>query len=466
MQRAFPVAVDEKQSRHPVATLTCSFPTIAPPHPPAAQNTERMYHIDSGINPGTHAGNLNKDSRAKVGGAVYFLGLTSLLTDISAEMVASVLPIYLLMVLRLSPFEYGLIDGLYNGTTAIVRLASGYLSDRSRRHKAVAFLGYLLSAISKCGLLVAGFAGWASVAAVLLVDRIGKGIRTAPRDAMIAANAAPQALGAAFGVHRALDAVGAIIGPLLATAILLWLPGRFDYVFMVSICFAVFGLLILGSCVKIPRASAPPVALTVSATLAALKTRRFMLLTASATLLSLFTLTDNMIYVGLQRRLDFEPTYLPLLFVATASVFMCLAIPAGRLADRIGHLRVFIMGYLLLAAVYCLFAVLPSLGRIDLVLYVVLLGTYYAATDGVIVALAARHLRPDIRTTGIACLTTLVSIGRMGSSILFGWLWHNGTQEQAVGMFGIAMLAALALTIVLARQLSKAAPASTFTHLP
>ncbi|MBI1889824.1 MAG: MFS transporter [Burkholderiales bacterium] len=411
-----------------------------------------MYHSDAGVQTALHAGAQKKGVR--VGATVYLLGLTSLLTDISSEMVASVLPVYLLTVLRLSPFEFGLIDGLYNGAVAVVRLAAGYLSDLTRRHKAIAFIGYLLSAISRCGLFIAGVAGWASTAAVILVDRIGKGIRTAPRDAMIAAQATPDTLGASFGVHRAMDAVGAVLGPLLAAGILLWLPRRFDIVFASSIFFAVLGLSVLGLFVRHRPMQAHPSAITFGATLHALKAPRFMLLALTATLLSVFTLSDNMLYMGLQRRLQFDASLVPLLFVGTALVFMLLAVPAGRLADRFGHLRIFLLGYVLLALAYGLFSVLPPLNFTPII-FVVLLGTYYAATDGVMAALAAQQLPVELRATGIAWVTTLVSLGRMASSILFGWTWEKWGHTQAVGWFAVCMITALSITLMAAMKIQK-----------
>lgn len=419
-----------------------------------------MYHTESGLTPALHSPALGAASRRRIGAGVYFLGLTSLLTDISAEMVASILPLYLFTVLRLSPFEFGLIDGLYNGSAAIARLATAYWADRRGRHKALAFLGYLLSALAKLALLFAGIAGFVSVAAVLLADRIGKGIRTSPRDALIASHASGDTVGAAFGVHRAMDAVGAIIGPLLATALLLWLPRRFDIVFLGSLCFAVLGLLVFGLCVQAGRegsGAAPgerkPVDL--AAMLRAMRAPRFMLLAIAASLLSLFTLSDNMIYLGLQQQLEFDPSYLPLLFVATAAIFMCLAIPLGRLADRFSHVPVFLAGYLMLALVYCLYAALPAGGNLKLAVCIALLGAYYAATDGILAALAVKQLPAEMHATGIACIGTLTSLGRMGSSILFGWSWESLGQEQATGWFGIAMLAMLCLTVLAARKLGQ-----------
>src|SRR5215216_3723551 len=173
------------------------------------------------------------------------LGFTSLFTDISSEMVSAVLPMYLVLFLRLSPLQFGLVDGLYQGVGALVKIAFGFAADRLARHKEVAFLGYALSAVCKIGLIAVGSA-WGLLAAVVIADRTGKGIRTAPRDALISLSTPPSQLGLAFGVHRALDTCGAMIGPLIAFGLLSMLPNAFDAVFVASLSFAVIGLGVLG----------------------------------------------------------------------------------------------------------------------------------------------------------------------------------------------------------------------------
>src|SRR5262249_21617078 len=160
-----------------------------------------------------------------------FLGLTSLFTDISSEMVSTVLPVYLIFHLQASPLQFGIIDGLYQGASAPLRVVAGLAADRLRRLKEVAFLRYAVSSASRRPLPLAGSA-LGLVGGAILVDRLGKGIRTAPRDALISLNAAPDRLGLAFGVHRALDTGGALLGPLVAFAILAAAPGAYDAVFV------------------------------------------------------------------------------------------------------------------------------------------------------------------------------------------------------------------------------------------
>src|SRR4051794_22643402 len=175
---------------------------------------------------------------------VVLLGITSLITDISSEMVSTVLPLYLIYIGGFSPLAFGLIDGIYNGATAFVSLAAGYVGDRWRRHKDVAVAGYGLSAVCKLGLVAVG-TGLSAIGAVVLLDRIGKGIRTAPRDAMISLATPKEELGAAFGVHRALDTSGAMIGPLVAFAILAVAPVAFNSIFVVSFMLAIVGVAVL-----------------------------------------------------------------------------------------------------------------------------------------------------------------------------------------------------------------------------
>ena len=175
---------------------------------------------------------------------VVFLGLTSLFTDVSSEMVSAVLPVYVMFYLRLSPLEFGLVDGLYQGVAAVVRVVGGLAPDRWRRYKEVAALGYGLSAVCKLGQLGAGSA-WTALAAVGVLDRTGKGLRTAPRDALISLSSPRGALATAFGVHRALDTAGALLGPLVAFGLLTLVPNAFDAVFVASFCAAVVGLGVL-----------------------------------------------------------------------------------------------------------------------------------------------------------------------------------------------------------------------------
>ncbi len=388
---------------------------------------------------------------------VVMLGLTSLFTDISAEMVSTILPLYLLFNLNLTPAVFGVVDGLYQGAAALVRIFGGVAADRSRRHKEVAVVGYALSALARLGLLVVGNV-WTLLATVVMVDRFGKGIRTAPRDALISLSSRREELGVAFGVHRAFDTAGALIGPLLAFSLLTIAPGAYDVVFVVSLCAALIGLGPLILFVRNPpAATAEPVAqpaLSAGAAARLVRVPGLGPLLLAGTALSLATVSDGFLYLTLQRRVAFEPRLFPLLYVATAVIFMLLAIPVGRLADRVGRGRVFLGGHALLLAVYASLLV-SQMGTLQVILALVLLGGYYAATDGVLMALAGAVLPPELRASGMALVTTGTSLARLLGSVLFGVLWTWRGVEVAVGLSTAGLAAAMVLTAVSLRVLKE-----------
>ncbi len=295
-----------------------------------------MYQVEASkalLKPSTWA---SPAARLSVPRNVVLLGLVSMLTDISAEMVATVLPLYLVFSLGVTPLVLGAIDGLYRGAAAIVQVGSGLVSDRWQRHKEVAAIGYGLSAICKVGLVAVG-SSVGAIGALVATDRLGKGLRTAPRDALISLSSTKAALATSFGVHRAMDSAGAMLGPLVAFGILLAAPARFDAVFVVSTLFAFLGLAVLvlavqGRPERAPRTRSTQPLRAVAADV--LRDARFRILLIAAGGLAVASVSDALIYVGLQRQTEFDPTVFPLLYVVTAVVFMALAIPVGRLADR------------------------------------------------------------------------------------------------------------------------------------
>jgi MFS family permease len=382
---------------------------------------------------------------SSVGSTVFFLGLTSLLTDISSEMVTATLPLYLLLTLRLAPLQFGLIDGLNQGASVLVRIASGLIADRWQRAKEVAAGGYGFSALCRIGLLLVG-RSWLGISGVVLLDRIGKGIRTSPRDAMIAASVPPEILGTAFGVHRAMDTAGAMLGPLIAAGLLALAPGSYDTVFIVSFCFAIIGLAVISLLVESPAPTTPAkeAALVSSQVVADLLSRpgfRALVLVSSA--LALTTLSDSFIFLTLQRGSSLSLSLFPLLYVGVALVYMVLAIPMGRLADRLGRRQVFVAGYGLLALVYGLL-LLPNLPQALSLGILLLMGLYYAATDGVLAALASAILPEQWRTTGLAILTTGTGVARLLASLGYGALWTYLGPTQALTLF----LGGLAITVL------------------
>jgi MFS family permease len=408
---------------------------------------------------------------SRVSANVWYLGFTSLLTDVSSEMIASILPVYLVLHLHMTPLAFGAIDGLYQGVAALVRTGSGVVSDRLRRYKSVAVVGYAVSAVSRLGLLLVG-ARWAPLAAVVTGDRLGKGIRTAPRDTLIALSTVPDRLATAFGVHRALDAAGAMIGPVVAFGILAFLPGQFELVFLTSFSIAIVGLAVLVLFVQIPYAAAERAARMLDGGFEAVPNDAFresrserrglgleviwrpqfrsLLIAASA--LALCTVSDAFLYLALQQSIGFDGRFVALLYVGTPLVYFMLAAPLGIVADRIGGGRTFVAGHLFLLVLY---GVLMSagFGPAALLICVVLLGAYYAATDGVLAALASARLPVGRLGTGLGTIATATNLARALASLVFGYVWTRWGRETALLVFSLGLCVSMGVVF---RQLTAA----------
>ncbi|GAA2824808.1 MFS transporter [Kitasatospora sp. CM 4170] len=400
----------------------------------------------------------------RVPGTVVALGAVSLVTDVSSEMVTAVLPLYLVLGLGLSPLQFGFLDGLFNGATALVRLLGGRLADRGGgRHRTVAGAGYLLSALSRLGLLLAGGAA-GGIAAALAADRLGKGVRTAPRDALITLSAPPDALGRAFGVHRAMDTTGALLGPLVAFAVLWATADAYDAVFVVSFATGLFGVLVLVLYVPAgpaPAARAEPTAGPVPAPRAAGRPRNraladpvFRRVVTAAALLGAATIGDSFLYLLLQRGLDLPALLFPLLPLGAAAGYLLLAVPAGRLADRTGRRVPFLCGHGALLAAYLTLLAPP--GWPVAVLVLLLLGVFYAATDGVLMALAGPVLPLAGRASGLAVLQTGQALARLAGAAGFGaaWTWWGPRPALAVAALALGAALVAAWRILPGREVS------------
>ncbi|WP_424183333.1 MFS transporter [Actinokineospora sp. G85] len=386
---------------------------------------------------------------SRVPTTVYLLGTVSLLTDISAEMVTAFLPVYVIFSLQMSYLQLGLLDGVYTGATAVLRLVGGYWADRVHRHKAVAVVGYGLSAVTKLVFPAVG-ASTLGLGGVLAVDRAGKGLRTAPRDAMISLVTAPDKLGSAFGVHRTMDTIGALIGPLATFAVLTWLTTSPGPIFAISFCFGLVGLIVLVAFVRQPPLQRVKGAVSPRALAGLLRLRGVRRTTTAAALLGLATISDAFVFVVLQRAAGVSPTWLALMPVGTALTFLLAATPLGRFADRVGRWRVFFAGHVLLLAVYLL--LLGPFSGLPLVLLTVALhGLFYAATDGVLMAHGATLVPEHLRAGGLSIVQTGQALARFASSVGFGLLLQSLAFTPSVWIAIGTMLAALACTYLLIR---------------
>jgi MFS family permease len=383
-----------------------------------------LYHLDLAGLRGVFAARGRSATRPIVARTVWLLGLVSALTDVSSEMVSSILPVYLFVHLQLSPIQFGLVDGAYQGATALARVIAGVAADRWRRYKVVAAVGYALSAVCKLALIAVG-GRWIALALVIAADRVGKGIRTGPRDALISLATPRPYLATAFGVHRALDTSGVVIGPLVAFVLLQWVPGRFDAIFALSFAIAIVGLSVLVLFVNDASrsntlASEPP--RESGGLFTSLAAAPFNAIAIAATLGSFTVLSDAFVYLLLQWRTGVSTGTIPLLYVGTALAYLALAVPLGRCADRIGRARMFVAGQFAVLTIYVSVAWV-GVSALGLLGCLLLHGAYYAATDGVLAALVSGVTPSTMRASHLSALATATSGARMAGSVAAGFLW-------------------------------------------
>ena len=384
---------------------------------------------------------------------VWKLGLTSLFTDISSEMVNSLLPVYVVLHLHMSPLQFGAIDGIYNGVAiALLSLVAGFIADRTRRPKEVAFAGYGISAVSKLLLLLGS--AWSGIAAIIALDRTGKGSRTAPRDAMISLSTPSPSLALGFAVHRGLDAGGALLGPVVAFLILSRMPNAFDAVWVTSFAFAVLGLAVLGLFVRNP--TNVPVTPRPKFSWENIAGNRLWKLAGVGGVLSLMTVSDGFLYLLLQRRTGLAVGFFPLFYVVTACSYMLLSIPVGSVADRFGRAPVLVMGYFIIGLIYLFLLTTNTLGIGAGLVCLFFFGLYYAGTEGVLAAMASSVIPAEYRTRGLAILATAVSCGKFCSSLLFGWLWQTWGTQTALLTMSLGLVGSLVIATYWLREVRHA----------
>ncbi len=280
---------------------------------------------------------------------VWALGGVSLLMDTSSEMIHALLPIYLVSVMGASMEAVGIIEGVAEATASIVKVFSGALSDRLGRRKMLTAVGYGLAAISKPVFPLAPSLGW--VAAARFLDRVGKGIRGAPRDALIADIAPPELRGASFGLRQTLDTVGAFVGPLIAIALMAATGGAFRVVFWAAVVPAILAVALLVAIVKEPEASGAPGAARPTFDRAALSRLggAYWLVVAVAMLFALARFSEAFLVLRVQG-LGLPLALAPLTLVTMNVVYALAAYPAGALSDRLDRLTVAALGFYLLIA--------------------------------------------------------------------------------------------------------------------
>jgi MFS family permease len=393
---------------------------------------------------------------ARLPKGVWMLGFVSMLMDISSEMVHSLLPLFMLTTLGASALTIGLVEGLAEATALIVKVFSGTLSDYLGKRKSLAVFGYTLGALTKP--LFALASGVGLVLTARLLDRVGKGVRGAPRDALVADLTPPAQRGAAFGLRQSLDTVGGFLGPLFAVGLMLLWANDFRAVFWVAVVPGLLAVLLLCWGVKEPArpASDKRINPLTRANLARLSPAYWQVVGLGA----VFTLARfSEAFLVLRAQQSGLPlAWVPLVMVAMSAVYAASAYPAGLLSDktlfgRPPHRTLLAAGLVVLIAADLVLASSPDLPA--LLLGVLLWGLHMGLTQGLLATLVAHTAPTDLRGTAFGFFNLVSGVALLLASVLAGWLWD---QFGAAATFQAgAVLAGMALCGVVGVRLKGSA---------
>ena len=398
-------------------------------------------------------------NRPKLPRPVWLVSWTSFFTDTASEMVYPLMPLYLTKVLGGTALSLGIIEGAAEGLNSVLKIASGAISDRWSRRKPFVLAGYTISSAMRPFLALA--TTWPHVLALRLADRVGKGLRTAPRDALLASWSEPSTRGYVFGLHRSMDHLGAMVGPLLASLFLWMFPGQYRWLFALTIVPGTIAVLLLlpvpDTGRDVPRAAAPdtgrdvPVAAAASARTpsasesasAAHLGAPFYRYLGVVLLFGLGNSTDAYLLLRLSD-VGIAAVWIPIIWSALHVVKAVVSPIGGIVSDRLGRRGVIVAGWLVYAAVYGGFALASSLPALLTLFFVY--GLYYGLTEGVEKALVADLAPADARGRAFGLYHAAIGIAALVASLLFGAIWKLVSAPTAFGTgAALALLASLLL---------------------
>ena len=387
---------------------------------------------------------------------IILLGLVSFFSDFSSEMVYPLIPLFLTSAFGATPALVGIIEGIAESLASLLKVYSGYITDKYQKKKRLAFAGYSTGLIYKIALMLAG--SWAGVLVARVIDRIGKGIRTTPRDVLVSESADQDSLGKAFGIHKALDMAGSAVGILAAYFLLVGLDGKvIDYkrFFMFSMVPAVIALIALLLVKERKAVYAPVKRETFWKNVKSIDGN----LTLYLAVAFIFTVgnSSNTFLLLRAKSIGFTDQNVVLLYFIYNIVAGLLSIPLGKLSDRIGRKKLLVSGYLIFAIVYLGFAFITS--QAMMVGMFVLYGLYTAMTAGVERAFISEISPKILKGTMLGLQSTIVGIALLPASVIAGFLW-TGIGAFAPFAFGalLALIAALLLAFFMNRSTTKIPP--------
>ena len=381
---------------------------------------------------------------------VFFAGLVSFFMDVSSEMIYPLVPLFLANVLGVNKAMIGLIEGIAEATASLLKVFSGWLSDRIGQRKGLMVAGYALSTLSRPIIALAG--SWQQVLAYRFVDRLGKGIRTAPRDAIIAESAEKTHLARAFSFHRSMDTMGAVVGPAIALLLLQLYNNNYQMVFWLSMIPGGIAVLIIVLFIKEKKRASDAPLDRPRLTLRHFdrKVKFFILI---ATLFALGNSSDAFLILRAEQ-IGIPTVMIPAVYLTFNLIYSLSAIPAGMVADRFGKKRLILLGFILFAGLYYGFAVARSTTEIWILFC--LYGLFMGLSEGIQKAFLATIIPPDFKATAFGVYATAVGLATLPASLIGGLLWDR-VSPAATFYFGAAaatLAASLFIVLIVADKMS------------
>ncbi|MCI4627070.1 MAG: MFS transporter [Candidatus Magnetoovum sp. WYHC-5] len=373
---------------------------------------------------------------------VFFAGVVSFFMDISSEMIYPLVPLFLDNVIGVNKSVIGLIEGVAEATASLLKVFSGWLSDRLENRKWLMVIGYEISTLSRP--VVALATGWPHVMGFRFIDRFGKGIRTAPRDALIAESSDSSKLGRAFSFHRSMDTMGAVIGPAIAFFILAIFSNNYRNVFWLSMIPGAIAVIIIVVFItekkKVPLTRTQRPRLTL-----AHFDWRFKFFVAITGLFSLGNSSDVFLILRAQQ-IGISTVMIPIVYLLFNLIYSLSAIPAGIMADKFGRKRIILIGFVLFAILYYGFAIAESTTAIWLLFG--FYGIFKGLTEGVQKAFLATIIPVDFKATAFGVYNTVIGVTMLPASLIGGWLWDKAS-PSATFYFGAATAATASILFII-----------------